>query len=77
MKVSIKGLDKTLKNFDKRAKADLANTIVNKGATIVEGAAKRLSPVDTGTLRRSILTNKSEGRQKAEATVSTSVEYGI
>lgn len=77
MSIQIKGLEKALANYDKRAKSNIANSIVNKGAAIVEGAAKVLAPVDTGALRRSINTQQATGMTTATATVGTGIEYAI
>lgn len=77
MSIKIVGLEKVLKNFDERSKATIATNIVNQGATIIEGTAKKLAPVDTGALRRSINTTPAKKSVQATATVGTSIEYGV
>ena len=48
---------------------------VNKAAGLVEGSAKRLCPVDTGTLRGSIHIMKQATATEPKAIVGTNIEY--
>lgn len=49
------------------------STTIQKGALVIEGKGKKLSPVDTGRMRSSI---SSEVRQ-LEATIKPNVDYAI
>jgi HK97 gp10 family phage protein len=55
----------------KKAVADTVTKALTEAALIIEGAAKNLSPVDTGNLKGSI-TQKVDG---SEARIGTNVEY--
>lgn len=75
MSSNIKGLDQWLnwadgvsKNVEREVKELISSTAYN-----IEADAKRLAPVDTGTLRRSIATDIQEEGWKAE--VGTNLEY--
>ena len=48
---------------------------VNQAAGLVEGSAKRLCPVDTGTLRSSIHIMKHATATEPKAIVGTNIEY--
>lgn len=73
----IEGLDEFL-NFTDSLTNEIeseAKKLIVKSAFQTEGAAKRLTPVDTGRLRRSISTKIENGGLKA--IVSTNVEYAM
>ena len=55
----------------KKAVADTVTKALTEAALIVEGAAKNLSPVDTGNLKGSI----THAVGKDDARVGTNVEY--
>ena len=49
---------------------------VSKAAMLVQGSAKNKAPVDSGTLRQSIRTDKAKVQgENVTATVSTNLEY--
>ena len=67
MSVNFEDNSQEIKNLMERKKEQTLETL---GQT-AEGYAKRLCPVDTGTLRRSI----SHGTQDGYAVIGTNVEY--
>lgn len=73
----IEGLDQFLQFTDSLADEieSEAKKLIMKTAFQTEGSAKRLTPVDTGHLRRSISTKIENGGLKA--TVSTNIEYAM
>lgn len=64
-------LDELLRNHEKEA-----GEIVNKYGTKIAGDAAALAPVDTGTLRSSVL-SESDMRSKLVFILQDGVEYGI
>lgn len=58
--------DKAIKSVE-----EAISKALEASALVVEGAAKNLTPVDTGNLRNSI----THEMEKAEARVGTNVEY--
>ncbi|MFP3357583.1 HK97 gp10 family phage protein [Planococcus sp. SIMBA_143] len=73
----IEGLDEFL-DFTNSLTDEIESDVkelVKKTAYQTEGAAKNLTPVDTGRLRRSISTKTENGG--LSATVSTNVEYAM
>lgn len=69
----IEGLDKLQKKLDKLSSDKTYHKAIGRAALIVEGAAIRKVPVDTGLLRGSIATQvKSTG---IEAHVGTNLDY--
>lgn len=76
MAIKIKGLELTLKNYDRRISQASAKNIVNKAGLLVEGQAKLLAPVDTGALSQSItLQPATEDKGTITARVVTDKEY--
>ncbi len=56
---------------------DVLATAIHTGLFLIEGDAKLKCPVDTGTLRRSIMVEaKATGPHDAEGRCGTNVEYG-
>lgn len=77
VKITVNGMSKLIaktKNLPNEVATSLAEG-VNQAAGIVEGSAKRLCPVDTGTLRGSIHITKRATANEAVAAVGTSIEY--
>lgn len=79
MSVKIKGLDKAIANFDKRARYALAKHIVNGGSAILESSIKAVTPVDTGFLKASsqIIPVSSSNGAIATASVYNTADYGM
>lgn len=75
----IQGLNKFIK-WSENAPKELTNEvkqIVTKTAYQIEATAKRLTPVDTGHLRRSITTDIQDNGDSIVAEVGTNVEYAL
>jgi len=73
---SIKNIDKLLKKLDRlniNSKQELKQSM-ERNIRMVQGEAKLLCPVDTGSLRNSITTNVKETSKGIEAKVSTNYE---
>lgn len=79
IKVEIKGLDK-LESLLKKAPGKIATALREasaKSAFLIEGRAKKLSPVDTGRLRSSIQTSLGVIDGGLGSIVKTNVDYAI
>ena len=77
MGVTIKGLaglTAKLNKLDSVTRSAMSIGI-KKAGLLVEGDAKMVVPVDTGSLRRSIHTEDSSNATSATATVGSSLEY--
>lgn len=74
---NIQGLDQFLRSVESISAEveDTAKRVVSNTALQIESDAKRLTPVDTGTLRRSI--NTSIENSGMTGIVSTNIEYAI
>lgn len=71
VKINTKGFEKFNRNMTRALKDGL-----RKSALVVERKAKIYSPVDTGTLRRSIKTERVEGEIDGfSVTIAPSVSY--
>ncbi len=73
---SIKNIDKLLKKLDSlniNSKQELKQSM-ERNIKMIQGEAKLLCPVDTGSLRNSITTNVKETAKGIEAKVSTNYE---
>ena len=75
IKLTVKGLNKLIANYEKRANALNARQLVSLATAAVESQAKALTPVDTGHLKRSIIPSIDGDKNVAEGAVSTNVEY--
>ena len=75
IKLTVKGLNKLIANYEKRANALNARQLVALATAAVESQAKALTPVDTGHLKRSIVPSIDGNNNVAEGAVSTNVEY--
>lgn len=71
--MAIQGLDALQKKLDKLADNKTYYKALGRAGIVVEGAAIRLVPVDTGLLRGSIATNVKESSLTAQ--VGTNLEY--
>jgi HK97 gp10 family phage protein len=79
IKLEIKNLDKlvnAMQRFPKEAGAALREASM-RGALMVEGQAKRLTPVDTGRLRSSIASSLGVLDHGLSSIVSTNVVYAV
>jgi len=77
MAVTVKGLSSLqakLRKLDPATRDAIASGVSKAGA-LVEGSAKMIVPVDTGTLKRSISGRTEKTSDGAQATVGTNVEY--
>lgn len=79
--VTVKGIDKLTRRFNKLANMELKSEM-NKAVEIVHGQAENLAPVDTGTLAGSIkmsvktLPNGLQGRVYTNEEYAAYVEFG-
>ena len=73
----IKGLDQWFRKTDNKSKEleESVKSLIAETAYKIESDAKKLTPVDTGNLRRSIKTDIKEDGLTAE--IGTNVEYAI
>lgn len=76
VKFSIKfeGIDKLALELKKRENLDAVKHIVKKNGAELQAGAQQKAPVDTGTLKRSIMLNIEDGGLVAE--VTPTAEYG-
>lgn len=72
--VKINGIERLQKKLEQISTQDLKPG-VTKATGIVETAAKRLCPVKTGDLRRSIHMKVEDNAQEVKGTVYTNMEY--
>lgn len=75
IKIDVKGLNKLIAKYEKRANALNAKAIVDLGTAMLEKQTKSLTPVRTGRLRNSEHSSTTGNAQAAEGVVSTNVEY--
>lgn len=80
MKMSINGIDDLQKKLKKNANMDTIKQILKKHGSEMNQKAARNVPVDTGTLKRSIMLSMHDGgytwRVKALVNYASYVEYG-
>lgn len=75
MSVEFKGVDNIILKFEKIANAENATKAMQKACLLVEGAAKKKAPKDTGALRNSITSKVEVENSKIKGIVVTPLEY--
>lgn len=78
--IKIEGLDKLQKHLKKQCTLDDVRNVVKMNGAELQNKAKRMAPVDTGTLKRSIGLEITEAGMTAEVEATAEyapyVEYG-
>lgn len=78
--IKIEGLDKLQKHLKKQCTLDDVRNVVKMNGAELQNKAKRIAPVDTGTLKRSIGLEITEAGMTAEVEATAEyapyVEYG-
>lgn len=74
---NIEEVNKALMALADKVNGTQLATALKAAGLIIEGDAVKMAPIDTGTLRRSIMTEAAAtGDHTAEARVGTNLEYG-
>lgn len=73
--IRVEGIEEVLLELDKVINADNLEQAVGKGCAVVERAAKKKAPKDTGELRRSITSKVESSGEEIKGTVYTPLEY--
>lgn len=75
MGANVEGADALIRKLDDIANADAIKSNMDNAVAIVEAAAKRKAPKDTGELRRSIESKVETSSNEVKGTVFTNKEY--
>ena len=75
MAVRIEGADALIAKLEKMADGSNLQQAMGKACAVVEGAAKKKAPKDTGALRRSIESKVEGGGNDVQGIVFTPLEY--
>lgn len=75
MSVEFRGLDGILNSFAHLVDVENTKKAMGKACALVEGAAKRKAPKDTGALRRSITSKVEQDGDNVIGIVYTPLEY--
>lgn len=78
--ITLVGMDKLVVKLQDNMKKEAVKTVVKKNGSRLQQTAQREAPVDTGTLKRSIILEITDGGMTAESEATAHyagyVEYG-